>query len=348
MQDIFNDIQPWLRANKPFAVATVTRTWGSAPRKEGSAMAVTADMEVVGSVSGGCIEGAVIEEAQNVLKDSIPRLLTFGVSDETAWSVGLTCGGKVSVFVEKHPAFSDNLVEQGIWQALETALRQNFPVVLVTRLNPVRYRHMLVYPEGPIIGDFGDLSDALIRQARLAYKLRRSEQIDISGEAFFIQVFPRKERLVVVGAAHISVPLVQFAKQLQFEVVVIDPRSIFATTERFPVPPDQLITDWPQEVLPGLDINEDTYAVLLTHDPKIDDPALHFLLNSPVAYIGALGSRKTHAKRCKRLQEAGFPEEAIRRIQGPAGLDINALTPQEIALSIMAEVVQTRRHRGEA
>ncbi len=345
MEDIYKDIQPWLTQNKPFAIVTVTKTWGSAPRGAGSTMAVTADMQVVGSVSGGCIEGTVIEEAQTVLKTGVPKMLTFGVSDETAWSVGLTCGGKVNVLVEKYPAFSDDSHAREIWQALDTTIKNNQPAILLTKAEVEQYSHLLVYPDGSVVGNWGAQTEEAINLALTAYESRNSGEADVEGSAICVNIFPRKDRMIIIGAAHISIPLVKFAKDLDFEVIAIDPRKIFATPERFPVPPDQLRSDWPDEVLPQLSLNDDTYAVLLTHDPKIDDVALHILLKSDVAYIGALGSKKTHAKRVNRLQEAGFSETEISRINGPVGLSIGAKTPQEVALSIIGEIIQVKRNR---
>lgn len=345
MQDIFDSIAKWVADGEVFALATVIKTWGSAPRQAGSAMAITGDVKIAGSVSGGCIEGAVIEEAQKVLESGTPRLLQFGVADETAWSVGLSCGGKIEVFVEKHIASSADESERRIWQTLEDAILQNRPCILLTRLTPEKYGHLLIIPDGSQVGDWAYLNAAANRQALENYRRRQSERALIEDEPVFVQVFPRKDKLIIIGAGHISLPLVKFAKDLDFEVVVIDPRKIFASTERFPVPPDELLHRWPQEALPQIELNEETCAVLLTHDPKIDDPALHLLLNTKAFYIGALGSGKTHQKRCKRLREAGFSEAAIQRIRGPVGLDIGAGTPTEIALSIMAEIVKDRKNR---
>ncbi|MFQ5639210.1 MAG: XdhC family protein [bacterium] len=345
MQDILKNIQQWISEKRPCALATVTKTWGSSPRAVGSTMAVTVEMQVAGSVSGGCIEGAVIEESQKVLQTGIPKQLSFGVSNETAWSVGLTCGGTVDVFVERHCAFSDNPVEQKIWRELENALTNNRPAILLTRLLPEQHSHLLVFPDGSVTGDWQASNTEARRLALLSYAHRKNEQVLLAGEPVFINVFPRKDRVLIVGAAHISIPLVMFAKDLDFEVVVIDPRQVFTAPERFRTQPDHLYTQWPDEALKDLDLNEDTYAVLLTHDPKIDDVALHSLLKSDVRYIGALGSKKTHAQRCARLLAAGFSEEAISRIQGPAGLDIDAQNPTEIALSIIAQIIQTKRSR---
>lgn len=336
----------WADRKTAFCQATVVQTWGSAPRGVGSLMIIDGDLRVAGSVSGGCIEGAVIEESRAVLRSGVPKELQFGVSDETAWSVGLTCGGKVSVFLERHISQSADGQEQEIWADLRAAICDSRPVILLTRLNPQTYSHLLLHPDGSKRGDWGALTAPAVAQAMTQYRQRCSARVEIAGEPLFIHVFPRREKLLIIGAAHISIPLVKLARDLDLEVVVIDPRKIFATAERFPVPPDRLITVWPDEALAEIDLNEDTYAVLLTHDPKIDDVALHILLRSPVAYIGALGSRKTHQKRCRRLQEAGFTEKEIAAIRGPAGIDISAQTPEEIALSIAAQITEVRRSRS--
>jgi xanthine dehydrogenase accessory factor len=259
------------------------------------------------------------------------------VADEKAWSVGLSCGGEVSVWVEPHWAFS----APAIWQELRACVAQRRPAVLLTQLQPAP--PLLVEPDGRVTGDWGSLTQAAVRAALEAYQQRESQRLEVGGVPVFAQVFPRPAQLLLIGAGHIAVPLVQFARALDFETIVMDPRRVFASQVRFPIPPHRLLAEWPHERLSSWDLNEDTYAVLLTHDPKIDDPALHLLLKAPVAYIGALGSRKTHAQRCARLQEAGFSPEEIARIKGPIGLDIRARTPAEIALSIMAQVVAVRR-----
>lgn len=344
MRDIWNELEDWIQQGEPFVVARVIQTWGSAPRSVGAAMIVGKDMEVAGSVSGGCIEGAVIEEAQQVLEGGGAKQLTYGVEDETAWSVGLSCGGEVSVLVERHWAFADSDVTRQVWEALRQAVQENRPAVLLTELEGTG--HLLIDPEEDgIVGDWGEDTDAAFAAGRDVYVQRRNQVVEVGGKAVFVQVFPRRDQLLIIGAGHITIPLVQFAQALDFETVVVDPRQVFATKERFPVPPDQLIAQWPEAVLGDMELSDDTYAVLLTHDPKIDDQALHILLKSSVRYIGALGSRKTHAKRCDRLREAGFGAPEIERIQGPAGLDINAKTPAEIALSIGAEMVVARRNR---
>ena len=343
MRDIWKDILAWERAGRPFALARVIETWGSSPRPVGAAMIVGRQMEVAGSVSGGCIEGAVITEAGQVLADGEPRRLHYGVTDETAWSVGLTCGGQVSVLVEQHPGQAGG-GSAGVWEALRARLEANRPAVLLTRLDSTERPHLLVDPEAGEVaaGDWGDAEPAL-QAAASAFSQRQSAVVEIGSEAVFVQVFPRRDRLLVVGASHICIPLVRLAKVLDLETVVIDPREVFARQERFPEAPSRLERVWPARFFEDWSVDESTFAVLLTHDPKIDDEALHHLLRSPAAYIGALGSRRSHAKRVERLREAGFDDGEIGRIRGPVGLDIGAESPGEIALSILAEVVAVRR-----
>lgn len=344
MHDILPKLSEWLEADEPCALATVIETWGSAPRGVGSVMGVNRDMQVTGSVSGGCIEGAVIDEALQVMDTGIPREIGYGVTHETAWSVGLTCGGKVRVFVEPHPARTADPAARELWQVLATALSAKQPKVLVTRLEP-DFGHLLVDPHDGVVGDFGTDTSEVVASARTAYQERRSGVQEINGQRLFFQVFARRDHLLIVGAAHITVHLVALAQEVGFETTVIDPRQVFADEKRFPVPPDHLTSEWPDTVLADIDLNEDTYSVLLTHDPKIDDPALHILLRSAVSYIGALGSKKTQAARNARLADAGFTEAEIGRISGPAGLPLGGRAPVEIALSIIAEVVQAKYGR---
>ena len=346
MRDIWNDLVEWDAGAKQFALARVVETWGSSPRGVGSAMIVDAAMKVAGSVSGGCIEGDVIAEAGEVLATGTPKKLSYGVDDETAWSVGLSCGGEVSVLVERHLPQAGGEGSAAVWKKLRERMEENRPAVLLTRLGPGEAPpHLLVAPEGGVAGSWGEGTEAAVAAGLEAYAGRESGVVEVAGEAVFVQVFPRPDQLLVIGAGHITLPLVQFAALLDFETAVIDPREVFARPERFPVQPSQLLATWPGDLLDGWDLNEDCYCAVLTHDPKIDDEALHRFLEAPVAYIGALGGRKSHARRRARLQEAGFSEAEIDRIKGPVGLDIGAETPAEIALSILAEVVAVKRSR---
>jgi xanthine dehydrogenase accessory factor len=339
MKELLGHLTNWTNQHKQFAIATVIQTWGSAPRPVGSAMIVSEDQEMAGSVSGGCVEGAVLREALPLIEAGAAKKLAFGVADEEAWAVGLSCGGQIQVFAERFLAFDDRPEERKVWEKLQSCLQNNEPCVLLTRLQDGESRHLLVLPDGTTLGRE---NAALTAEARRAYRERKNQVVETAGTPYFAQVFPRRSRMLIIGAAHITVDLVTLANLYDFETVVIDPRGIFSNKTQFDTPPDQLIEKYPAEVLPDFELDAYTYAVVLSHDPKIDDNALHLLLPSEVAYIGALGSRKTHAKRIKRLTEAGFSDEDIDRIHAPIGVDINAKTPREIAMSIMAEIIKTK------
>lgn len=314
-----------------FATATVIKTWGSSPRPIGSVLAVNTKMEMLGSVSGGCIEGAVVREAIAVIESGKPKRITYGVSDEDAWDVGLSCGGSVEVFIEP-------FLSQGeMWQNLLAAVNSNQARVLLSDMSGDKVSQILWGPDMEPLGD--DASGERFAVAEKAYGERKAQSVEIEGKAYFVQVFPRKSQLIIVGAAHITVDLVSLAQGFGFETIVIDPRGIFAEKTQFPTPPDHLHVDWPVEVLSQYALDPYTYVVLLTHDPKIDDQALHAVLRSDVAYIGALGSKRTAAKRQARLAEAGFSEAEIDRVYGPVGVNIKAKRPREIALSIIAQII---------
>jgi xanthine dehydrogenase accessory factor len=337
MFDIFQGINNWVKNDQPFALATVIKTWGSSPRPIGSALAVSTEMDMLGSVSGGCVEGAVMKKALEIMESGIPAKLKFGVTDEEAWAVGLSCGGAIHVWVEPFPAFSSDANEKAAWEALQFALSNNKGVVLIRDMSAESNKHTVWQPDGSTVGYA--ISESVQEAAKKAYSERKNQVVELEEGNFFLQVFPRKQQLLIVGAAHITADLVQLGNMYDFETVVIDPRGIFANKTQFPDPPSELHVKWPEEILQNYDLDAYAYAVMLTHDPKIDDQALHILLKSDVGYIGALGSRRTHAKRVKRLTEAGFSEEQINKIHGPIGMNINAKRPKEIALSIMGEII---------
>lgn len=338
MKEFHKNISKWHKANKPTAIATVIQAWGSSPRPIGSTMIVSEDLEMMGSVSGGCVEGQILKEAQAVLANRQSKHLAYGVTDEDAWSVGLSCGGKMQVFLENFTQFAEE--NKDIWTALQTAFQNDKGCILVRKIEESTSEYLLIYPNGTTVGK--NQNDILIQEGLKTYKERKSQVFTHEKTTYFAQIFPKKDQLLIVGAAHITVDLLHLAKLYDFETVLIDPRKIFAEKTQFTTPPDQLLIDYPSEVLQNFDLDAYTYAVILSHDPKIDDNALHVLLKSNIGYIGALGSRKTHAKRVTRLQEAGFDENAINRIYAPIGLDIRAKKPNEIALSIMAELVKVR------
>ena len=343
MLDIEAAIRRWHAAGTRFALARVVATWGSAPRRPGAALAVTADMQVAGSLSGGCIEAAVISEAVRLLAgERGPGRLEYGVEDERAWSVGLSCGGKLSVYLDE--------LGTELWDAVLAVLKRQQPAVLVTRLRGGSASHVLIdLDERRLLaasGDDGTGADAVEAACAFAAGAQESALVEVDRAEHFVHLLPRPDELLIIGAGHIAVHLVGFARELGFRTVVVDPRRVFAARERFAVAPDELLPDWPDSALRGRRMDRTTYAVLLTHDPKIDDEALGHLLASDAAYIGALGSSRTQAKRRARLQEAGFEDAAIDRIRGPAGLSIGAVAPAEIALAIMAQVVEAKRRRA--
>ncbi|MEO0471617.1 MAG: XdhC family protein, partial [Bacteroidota bacterium] len=333
-------MEEWMAQKKAFAMARVIKTWGSSPRPIGSTMLVSEEMELAGSVSGGCVEGAVIKASMPLIEGGTGQRLAYGVADEDAWAVGLSCGGKIQVFAEKFLAFDERAEEKAVWQQLSHNFQNNNACILFNALVDGVVKHSLVEPDGTLIGH--PLSDTMLARAMQAFRERKSQVFEEEDASYFAHVFPRKSQMLVIGAAHITVDLVELANLFGFETIVIDPRGVFSQKTQFTVPPDQLFDQYPAEVLPDFTLDPYTYAVVLSHDPKIDDNALHLLLPSEVGYIGALGSRKTHAKRTARLEAAGFPPEAIARIKAPIGMDINAKSPREIALAIMGEIIQAK------
>ena len=337
MIDIIDKIDGFLEKGKKIAIATVIQTWGSAPRPIGSTIIISEDLEMVGSVSGGCVEGAILRQVPEVLKTNKPKRLAFGVTDDEAWAVGLSCGGQIQVFLE--PFLAEN--DPKMWSILRGEILENKGAIILTKLNEDESEHLLVLPNRDNYSE--NSSDFFTQNALRAYSERKTQVFEaVDSATWLLQVFPPKAKLVIIGAAHITVDLVYLAQYFDFETIVIDPRGIFAEKTLFLTQPDHLYVDWPAEILPNLALDAYTFAVLLTHDPKIDDQALHILLTSDVAYIGALGSRKTHQKRVKRLTEAGFSEEDISKIHAPIGVDIAAKSAREIALSIVGELVKVK------
>ncbi|CAB1368402.1 XdhC family protein [Denitratisoma oestradiolicum] len=330
LDDILHQAQSWLQSGQGVALATVARTWGSSPRPVGSHLAVNESGAFVGSVSGGCIEGAVIQEALKTIADGQPRRLEFGVSDEQAWEVGLACGGRVQVYVARAAGF--------LAQLLATRANRR-PVALVTRLSDGT--QVLLEPGAtrePLA-----LSPVMEAELGRRFVSGQSGALDEDGD-IFARVYVPEPRLLIVGAVHIAQVLAPMAAMAGYEVTVIDPRRAFASEERFP---GVALSDaWPDEAMAQLGADARTAVVTLTHDPKLDDPALVAALASPAFYIGALGSRRTHEKRLARLTELGLAEQ-IGRIHAPVGLDLGGRYPSEIAVSILAQIIQVR-YQGAA
>lgn len=332
MREYISEIDRWLANGKPFSTATVINTWGSAPRPVGTMMFVGPELEMLGSVSGGCVEGVVLKEADETSSGSTIKNLKFGVSDNDAWSVGLTCGGTIEIFLEQFLAFDS----PSIWESLRNNLLENKSCVLVSKLSGEKGQHFLIYPDG---SSLAETPSELITLAQKAYQERKSQSAEVLGEKWFFRVFPKKHQLFIIGAAHAAAELVHLAKYFDFDTIVIDPRGTFAQNTHFPTAPDKLYEDYPAEVLPEYELDEYTFAVVMAHDPKIDDQALHLLLRSKVAYIGALSSKGSNEKRHERLIAAGFTEEEFKRIHAPVGISIKSKTAAEIALSILAQMI---------
>ncbi|MGE0442587.1 MAG: XdhC family protein [Gemmatimonadales bacterium] len=337
MRELLNDYQK-LIARGEVGRAVVTQVWGSAPRGEGAVLLAAADGSMAGSVSGGCVENAVVEEIRGAIEAGRPKALEYGVTHERAWEFGLSCGGTISLFVE--PAVRPELLEAA------RSDRGSVVATIIGGAGPVG--RSLVYREdgsreprgvsGPLVEMMAaGAADALRRLTSRSESLPAPE-----GEVRVLyEVFPRRPTLLIFGGVHIATALCRLAKPLGFRVVVADGREAFLTRERFP-DADELIVGWPDEVFREVGIDSATCLCLLTHDPKFDEPAIEIALRSPAAYIGVIGSRKTQALRRERLAAAGFSAEEIGRLHGPIGLDLGGREPAEIALGILAEITAAR------
>jgi xanthine dehydrogenase accessory factor len=325
MKDVLADIEAWGGAR--VALATVVDVKRSAPRPPGAKMAISERGDVTGAVSGGCVEGAVVEAAREVLEGAPPRLVRYGIADEEAWDVGLPCGGEIGVWIQAdpHPGF------------VELA-RADGRGALVTDLESGE-RSLLTADGGP-----GDLDTDVAAAAEELMWAERSELRTIGGRDLFIDVTHPAPRLLAIGAVDFARQLCRVARAIGWRPFVIDPRAFFATAARFPEA-EEVVAAWPQVGFARLGIDRATAIAVLTHDPKLDDAALVAALNSDAGYIGAMGSRRAQAARRERLLALGVAEEELERIAAPIGLDLGALTAEETALSIMAEIVAVRHGR---
>ena len=305
MREVVDEIKEWSAAGDKVALATVVETWGSSPRPLGSKMVVSSSGKMAGSVSNGCIEGAVFEEAQKVLKEGKGRLVPYGVADDVAFEVGLACGGHVEVMIQPLTPEHLKLVE---------LIEAERPAELRTNLETGEVRLREGSPE----------RDQPFRD-----------------DGWFVEPHRRAPHMVIVGAIHIAMPLHRLAKLMGYKVTVVDARSKFATRERFPEA-DELIVAWPDEALAKITLDRSTAVVILTHDPKFDLPALRSVVGKDVRYIGAIGSRKTNQNRFDALRQEGFTDEQLAEVHGPIGLDLGGRGAEETALAIMAEVTAVR------
>jgi xanthine dehydrogenase accessory factor len=333
MKDYLKIIDAWLANKTNMVLARVIKTWGSSPRPIGAVMLINDEFKITGSVSGGCIEGTVVKMSKNILNHRTAEKLNFGVSDEEAWSVGLSCGGNIQVFLQ-----SVDFSYDPVWKTLLSNTRENKSSILITLLENGQNQNSLLDEGGTLIGS--PLPNVVIAEAEKAYTERMHKTVSHEGADYFIQIFPRKNTLLIIGVAHIAVDLVALADRFGFETMVIDPRGYFAQNTVFDIAPTKILEAYPSEVLHQFKLDPYTFCTILSHDSKIDDNALEILLPSKVGYIGALGSKKTHDKRVARLLQKGISKELISKIQAPIGVSINAQSAQEIALAIMGQIIQ--------
>jgi len=358
MKEVLDDVAKWQAAGQRVAIARVVGVEGSSPREAGAAMAVNEASEVAGSVSGGCVEGAVVEAALEILAgDREPGVITFGYSDEDAFSVGLTCGGTIHLYVE---SVEERVVDGRIYGALRAAVDASEPAALVTvTAGAGMGSKMLVRPGVEPIGTLGnpDIDRVVGRDAlgELEAGLTSTRHYGERGEAreeavsVFIESFVVPPRMIIFGAVDFTAALAKVAKLLGFRVTVCDARAVFATVLRFPMA-DEVVNSWPDRYLGeiGAELTPRDVVCVLTHDHKFDVPAIAAAVQTDVGYIGAMGSRRTNEGRVARLREAGLGDAEIARVMSPIGLDIGARTPEETAISICAEVIATRTGRRAA
>jgi xanthine dehydrogenase accessory factor len=309
VDDILTPLSIWLKDKRKIALATVISTWGSSPRPVGGQMAIDQNGEIIGSVSGGCIEAAVITEGIKSLSDGKTRVKDYGISNDMAWEVGLACGGELKVLIQPL-----QIEDKIIFSIVESIRKREVIKLKINTKSGLR------------------TIDKSISQQSSSFNQLMNE---------FIHIIDPKPRLFIIGAVHIAQELVKLATIADFEITLIDPRDHFATKKRFPN--CQIINDWPDIALSKFKFDKATHLVTLTHDPKIDDPALIYSLKKNIGYVGSLGSKKTHQKRCERLSLLGFNQNDLNKIHGPIGLDIKAKNPAEIAISILGEIIQFRR-----
>ncbi|AVH54951.1 MULTISPECIES: XdhC family protein [Streptomyces] len=361
MRDILPALNEWYAAGTPFGLATVVAVSRSAPRDPGAAMAVGPGDEVVGSVSGGCVEGAVFELAQEVVESGEARLETFGYSDEDAFAVGLTCGGEITLLVRRVSPADDPS-----FGAVAESVAAGRPVTVATVIDgpAPRGATLAVWPDadtgpsgqdagppGEVSGSLGatGLDVAVTADARgeLAQGITGRRHYGPHGErredavTVFLNSFAPPPRMLVFGAIDYAAAVARIGSFLGYRVTVCDARPVFATPKRFPEGVE-VVVEWPHRYLSGTTTDARTVICVLTHDPKFDVPLLEEALRRPAAYIGAMGSRRTHDERTKRLKEAGLSERELSRLRSPVGLDLGARTPEEVAVSVAAEIIAMR------
>ncbi|MFJ4784981.1 XdhC family protein [Streptomyces sp. NPDC088794] len=353
MLDIAEELNRWVERGRDFAVATVVAVGGSAPRQPGAALAVDADGTVIGSVSGGCVEGAVYELCRQALQDGETVLERFGYSDEDAFAVGLTCGGVIDILVT--PVRAGDPARPVVAAALAAAASGEAATVarIVSGPADLTGRALVVRPDGSYEGGFGahpELDRTVAAEAGAFLDAGRTGTLEIGEQGsrcgapltLLVESSVPPPRMIVFGAIDFASALVRIGKFLGYRVTVCDARPVFATGTRFP-DADEIVVEWPHKYLERTRVDGRTVLCVLTHDAKFDVPLLELALRLPVAYVGAMGSRRTHLDRNERLREVGVTEIELARLRSPIGLDLGARTPEEVALSIASEIVADRR-----
>ncbi|MEU9038064.1 XdhC/CoxI family protein [Streptomyces sp. NPDC048352] len=353
MLDIAEELNRWVEQGRDFAVATVVAVGGSAPRQPGAALAVDSEGTAIGSVSGGCVEGAVYELCRQALEDGETVRERFGYSDDDAFAVGLTCGGIIDILVTPVPAGSPR--REVLATALRAAARGETAAVARIADGPAELmgRALVIDAEGSFEGGFGghpELDRTVAEEARAMLDAGRTGVLEIGADGrlcgeplkVLVESSVPPPRMIVFGAIDFASALVRIGKFLGYHVTLCDARPVFATKKRFPEA-DEIVVDWPHRYLEGAQVDGRTVLCVLTHDAKFDVPLLELALRLPVAYVGAMGSRRTHEDRNKRLREVGVTELELARLRSPIGLDLGARSPEETALSIAAEIVANRR-----
>jgi xanthine dehydrogenase accessory factor len=341
MKDVMEVVGDWVGAGDPVALATVVDTKKSAPQPPGTKMAINEAGRMAGAVSGGCVEGQVVQVAEGILRGDAPQLLEYGIADEDAWDVGLPCGGEISIWVETYD-------DGGLAGRFRELGLQGGRGALTTLLEGTDVgAKLLLLEDGTREGSLGDpeLDEAAVERAESAIWSERSELYEQDGQTLFVDVVAPPPRLIIFGAVDFAAQLAAAAKLAAWRAFVVDPRKRFATADRFPEA-ERVIAAWPDKALDELGgIDRATSIAVLTHDPKLDDAVLKIALRSDAQYIGAMGSRRAQEKRRERLLAQGLTDEELGRLAAPIGLDIGALTAAETAISIMGEITAVRRGR---
>jgi xanthine dehydrogenase accessory factor len=352
MRELIHTFREWQKEGLAVGRAVVVRTFGSAPRPEGAVLLGAADGRLAGSVSGGCVECAAYEQIERARADGYARVIRYGISDEQAWDVGLACGGTIDVLVQPTvpSAVADAAADDDHGSAVLTELPADAPPPAFGSHEPgdgsAPTAPLVVAEDGRMSGSTGDpeLDAELIRSAGDALARGTSLTVAVGDRQWFVEAFPLRPRLVVVGAVQVAIPLVRMAREVGFETVVVDGRAAFATAERFP-DVDRLVVGWPDEIADQIGLGPADSVAVLSHDVKFDEPAIVEALRRGCRYVGAVGSRKTQADRRSRLLAAGISRSELARLHGPIGLDLGGRTPPETALAILAEIVAAR-HGG--